>query len=127
MRTPMSRPPRVALLAALAAAGSSLLAPSGALALRASAAVAGVDYRAGEVVVSKADQSDPQVVKVHGSVDRAVKRLARKPGVVSVNRNWIARASFIPNDPGRPGGAPGDWQTLQWNFLPGIAGVNAPA
>jgi serine protease len=95
--------------------------------LKASAAVAGVDYRSGEVVVRKAGQADPQVVKVHGSVDQAVKRLAHKPGVVSVNRNWIARAAYVPNDPGRPGGAPGDWQTLQWNFLPGIAGVDAPA
>jgi serine protease len=41
-------------------------------------------------------------------------------------RDYIAHASgtFIPNDPGT-GGAPGDWQGVQWNFA-GPFGVDAP-
>lgn len=32
----------------------------------------------------------------------------------------------IPNDPGRAG-TPGGWQALQWNLLPTLSGIDAPA
>ena len=51
--------------------------------------------------------------------------LRRRPGVLSATPNYIAHASYIPNDPGRTG-APGGWQADQWNFV-GPFGVNAPA
>jgi serine protease len=51
--------------------------------------------------------------------------LRRRPGVLSATPNYIARASYIPNDPGRLG-TPGGWQEIQWNFV-GPFGVNAPA
>jgi serine protease len=56
--------------------------------------------------------------------DRAAE-LRRRPGVLSATPNFIARASYIPNDPGRLG-TPGGWQEIQWNFV-GPFGVNAPA
>jgi serine protease len=51
-------------------------------------------------------------------------QLRRRPGVLSATPNYIARASYIPNDPGRLG-TPGGWQEVQWNFV-GPFGVNAP-
>jgi serine protease len=51
--------------------------------------------------------------------------LRRRPGVLSATPNYIARASYIPNDPGRTG-APGGWQEVQWNFV-GPFGINAPS
>ena len=60
------------------------------------------------------------------SVATTIAQLERRPGVLSASPNWIARASFVPNDPGQPGGPPGGWQGVQWNFSPEV-GVNAPA
>ena len=60
------------------------------------------------------------------SVAATIAELMRRPGVLSASPNMIARASFVPNDPGNPGGPPGGWQSLQWNFSPEV-GVNAPA
>ena len=54
-----------------------------------------------------------------------VAELRRRPGVLTATPNHIARASWIPNDPGRAGTA-GGWQETQWNFA-GPFGVNAPA
>lgn len=51
--------------------------------------------------------------------------LARRPGVLSATPNWIAHASFVPDDPGRRTAA-GGWAAAQWNFLDSVAGVNAP-
>jgi serine protease len=51
--------------------------------------------------------------------------LRRRPGVLSATPNYVARASYIPNDPGF-GTTPGGWQAVQWNFV-GPFGVNAPA
>ena len=59
------------------------------------------------------------------SVEATVAELRRRPGVATAAPNLIARASFLPLDPGR-GATPGGWQTVQWNFLP-VTGVNAPA
>src|SRR4051812_2797470 len=52
------------------------------------------------------------------SVPAAARALARRPAVVSATPNYIARASYIPDDPGRSG-TPGGWQAMQWNLLPG--------
>jgi serine protease len=60
------------------------------------------------------------------SVEQTIAELERQPGVLSASPNVIARASFVPNDPGQPGGPPGGWAGVQWNFSP-EAGVNAPA
>jgi len=65
-----------------------------------------VKLRKGETVVGKAAQ------------------LSRRRGVLSATPNYIARASVVPNDPGRDGIA-GGWQAIQWNFA-GPFGVNAP-
>jgi serine protease len=77
------------------------------------------------------------------TVNQAVSRLRRSPGVLWAQPDFIAHAAdfptppdptvvplipsttppFLPNDPGRLG--PGGWQQLQWN-LAGPFGVNAP-
>jgi serine protease len=59
------------------------------------------------------------------SVAATVRELRARPEVATAAPNQIARLSaFIPNDQAGTG-EPGGWQTVQWNFLPGI-GVNAP-
>ena len=60
------------------------------------------------------------------SVEETIAELKRRPGVLSATPNMIARASFVPNDPGNVGGPPGGWQGVQWNFSPEV-GVGAPA
>jgi serine protease len=106
---------RSLLLAAVAAA---FLAP----------AARAADYVPDEVIVRYAPQPDPvtRVVKVarDSTLDETIARLRERPGVLSATPNYIARASFVPNDPGR-GATPGGWQALQWNFT-GPFGVNAP-
>jgi serine protease len=103
----------------LAAVGTALLAP----------AAGAADYVPGEVVVREGPESAPvaRVVKLRDgrTVGEAIARLRERPGVLSATPNYIARASFVPNDPGRSG-QPGGWQLLQWNFA-GPFGVNAPA
>jgi serine protease len=114
----------------------SLLLAAFGLAALASAAHA-ADYVPGEVVVryapgaattARADDSAPRVkvVKVRaGTVARAAQRLRGRRGVLSATPNYIAHASFVPNDPGN-GATPGGWQSVQWNFS-GPFGINAPA
>ncbi len=60
------------------------------------------------------------------SVNSALHQLRRQPDVVWAVPDYRAGASgtWIPNDTGS-GGAPGDWQQIQWNFV-GPFGVNAP-
>jgi serine protease len=60
------------------------------------------------------------------SITSALDRLRHRKDVVWAVPDYIAHASgtFIPNDPGT-GGAPGDWQGVQWNFA-GPFGVEAP-
>ena len=60
------------------------------------------------------------------SVPAALARLRRRRDVLWAVPDYRAHAagSFIPNDPG-VGGAPTDWEQLQWNFV-GPFGVNAP-
>lgn len=66
------------------------------------------------------------------SVDAAVKRLRKTPGVADAVPNYIAHAAadtttdptWIPDDPGRHTAVAG-WQRVQWNFA-GTWGVRAP-
>jgi serine protease len=137
--------PTSACLALLAAC---LLAPTSAHARPAAPARAGVDYVPGEVVVryepgagrsvrAAAQRAGgagqprtfaprTRVLKIHRgrSVAETVRALRSRPGVASATPNWIARASFVPNDPGFDA-MPAGWQAVQWNFAP-ATGVNAP-
>ena len=115
----------------LAALGLAALAPSAAAA----------EHVPGEVVVRYAPDAAPpgtahasavvaprtRVVRTRPgqTVGARAAELRRRPGVLSATPNLIARAAYIPNDPGRAG-VPGGWQQLQWNFV-GPFGVNAPA
>ncbi len=139
--------------AAVAASGASRAAvappakaPVAALAL---AGPAEARYRTGEVVVRyargvgrsaraaaqraagagapEAFAPRTRVLKIRDgrSVAETVRALRRRPGVVSATPSYVAHASAIlPSDPGSAG-APGGWQALQWNFVPGT-GVGAP-
>jgi serine protease len=115
---------RSCLLAALAL---GLLAP----------AAGAAEYVPGEVVVryapdggttAQAASAAPRtkVVKVSegATVAETARRLRGHRGVLSATPNYIAHASWIPNDPGADG-TPGGWQRVQWNFA-GPFGVNAP-
>jgi serine protease len=111
-------PPRVRALVLVAAVLAALPVP---------AAKAGErSYRAGEVVVRTADgRTRVHHIRDGSTVREKAAELARRPGVLTATPNFIARASYIPNDPGR-GDQPGQWQETQWNLLPGT-GINAPA
>ena len=125
----VARVPRVLAACAVAVAVVAGMAAPAPAAVVARAAKAGRDFRAGEVVVryaASAPGPSQRVVRVRGDVERAAARLTRRAHVVSASPNWIARASYVPNDPGIPGGPPGAWTALQWNFLGSVAGVNAP-
>ena len=60
------------------------------------------------------------------SVSSALRRLRARRDVIWAVPDYRAHVSgtWIPDDQG-VGGAPGDWQQLQWNFM-GPFGVNAP-
>ncbi len=135
------------IAACLALPALAVAAPASAHA--ATAARAGVDYVPGEVVVRYEPGADraaraaaqraggawrprvfaprSRVLKVRdgASVEATARALRRRPGVASATPNWIARTSFVPNDPGFDA-VPGGWQNTQWNFGPTV-GVNAPA
>ena len=65
-----------------------------------------------------------RVIRVK-DVDKAIRAIRKRDGVVYAVPNVKARASaFVPNDPGR-GTTPGGWQSVQWNFV-GPFSVNAP-
>jgi serine protease len=61
------------------------------------------------------------------NLDATLRRLRAQRGVAWAVPDYLAHASgsWVPNDVGRPGGKPGGWQALQWNFA-GPFGVNAP-
>ena len=63
------------------------------------------------------------------SVTSALSRLRGRRDVLWAVPDYVARGAggLIPNNTGVPGmgGAPGDWQLTQWNFV-GEFGVNAP-
>ncbi len=115
--SPMRRP----LIAAAVAV--SLLPASPALG---AGPVPGRDYREGEVVVRSDAGTRVVRIKDGSSVLGKMAELAQRPGVKSASPNWIARAAYIPNDPGRHA-TPGGWQDVQWNFVNPLSGVNAPA
>ena len=114
-----------------AALGLAILAPTAQAA----------EYVPDEVVVRYAPAAGTARVSAHGPAAAArtrvvelragetvagkIAQLRRRGGVISATPNYIARVSYIPNDPGRAA-APGGWQQLQWNFA-GPFGVNAPA
>jgi len=119
--------PRAVLLAAL---GLTCLAP----------AAAAAEYVPDEVIVRYAPEARvastasaeavttrTRVVKTRRgqSVAQKAAALRRRAGVLSATPNYIARASYIPTDPGR-GTTAGGWQEIQWNFV-GPFGINAPA
>jgi serine protease len=121
-------PPMLRRALLLAAAALALLTP----------AASAARHVPGEVVVRYAPAAraartgDAVAARTHVVRTRAGQTVAeraaelrRRPGVVSATPNYIAHASYIPNDPGRIG-APGGWQEVQWNFV-GPFGVNAPA
>ena len=58
------------------------------------------------------------------SVNQTLERLRTDPRVEYAVKDYKAKASLIPNDPGLSG-TPGGWQDVQWNFS-GPFGVNAP-
>jgi serine protease len=118
------------------------------LALAAPAAASAQDYVPGEVVVryedgtTRAERAATQAATGTGtqdvtapqtrvldvqdgdSVPETVRELRSRPDVEYAAPNMIAHtAGFFPDDPGR--GGPGDWKSVQWNFL-ADAGVNAP-
>ena len=68
-----------------------------------------------------------RLLRVRGArtIDAALERIRRRPGVASAGRNYVARAAYVPNDPGSRG-VPGGWQATQWNFDP-ATGIDAPA
>jgi len=79
---------------------------------------------------------DPVVIAAHTrmlrltegvSVASALDRLRRRRDVVWAVPDYVAHIAGgpIPNDPGMPGGPPGGWTQLQWNFV-GEFSVNAP-
>ena len=57
------------------------------------------------------------------TVAGALAAVRADPRVEYAAPNYVARASFVPNDPGFTG--PGGWRLEQWNF-DGPASVNAP-
>ena len=105
----------------------TLLLAAVATALNAPAAGA-ADYVPDEVVVRYQPRSAPvtRVVEVRdgSTLGQTIAKLRARPNVLSATPNYIARAGFVPNDPGRAA-VPGGWQELQWNFA-GPFGVGAP-
>ncbi len=79
-----------------------------------------------QVSVAATPQAHVLQVQRGQTVSAAVSRLRRQAGVAYAVPNYIAHVagSWIPDDRGR-GNAGGDWQAMQWNFLP-ASGVNAP-
>ena len=63
-------------------------------------------------------------VRGGGTVAAAIARVCRRPGVRLATPNYLARAAYIPDDPGYDD-VPGGWQSVQWNFDPGT-GIDAP-
>lgn len=111
-------PARVRVVAFLIASLAILPLPSAAAGER--------SYRAGEVVVmTDAGRTYVHKIRDGSTVREKAAELARRPGVRSATPNYIAHASYIPNDPGR-GTRVGGWQSTQWNLLPGT-GIDAPA
>jgi len=134
------------------AIGTLTLASCGALATisASSAGAAGPGYVPGQILVRYAPRTPPparaaaaralggnslgtdsahtSLVRVPRGVSlaSALRRMRAGRGVLWAVPDYVAHVSggWVPNDPGT-GGATGDWQQLQWNFV-GPFGVNAP-
>jgi serine protease len=120
-----SRGISIAAAAALVAASLAGAAPG----LAVEGAVPPRDGRAfvpGEVLVEFRGGDGERLVELPGEVGvrEAAAALREAPGVRYAVPNYIARAAFVPNDPGTSGVKRG-WQEDQWNFLDGPGGVNA--
>jgi serine protease len=75
-------------------------------------------YVPGEVLVSFRGEGERLVELPDGiEVTEAARSLEANAAVSYAVPNYIARASAVPNDPGR-GDDPGDWRKMQWGFLP---------
>jgi serine protease len=137
-------------LATLARRALRIAGCAAALALGILAAPAmGSSYAPGQILVkyAPATPSLARVASTHGAVDEseapgghtrllrlprgvsmpaALRRLRGRRDVLWAVPDYRAHTAgeFIPNDPGL-GGAPTDWEQLQWNFV-GEFGVNAP-
>jgi serine protease len=111
MRTFFNKTTIVLALAAAAALGpaSDALAGSGA---------APPAFVPGELLV-RFEQGPERVLELPSAVSpgEAAAALRANPNVAYATPNYIARASLVPNDPGR-GTVAGDWRSTQWNFLP---------
>jgi serine protease len=150
LRLNLPSPARLLPLLAGLVAGVLVLAPGAHAARPAPNVHTGTVYVPGEVIVRYAPSADrrvrasaqrstgtgqphvfaprTRVLKIRDgeSVAQTIAELERRPGVLSATPNLIAHASgFAPNDPGPPGGVPGGWQIVQWNFSRDF-GVNAP-
>jgi serine protease len=138
---------RLLALCALLAGALALPSAAGA-AVGATASQGEAEYRPGEVIVRYAPGVDrraraatqratgtgapeafaprTRVLKIRDgeTVAETAAELRDRPGVERATPAYVARASYVPDDPGEAG-MPGGWQTTQWNFLAGW-GVNAP-
>jgi len=118
------------LLAASASAGAAPYAPGQVIVKYrsgvAKSARAAVQRQTGASYAGKLP-GGPRTLRIRDSktVGETVQTLRRHPSVEYAVPNYLAHASFIPNDPGLTGQA-GGWQALQWD-LAGPASVNAPA
>jgi len=102
----------IALLAGAATAAPAHAAP-----------VPGRDYDPHSVLVHYADGRERSVkVPPDRTVTQTIATLERRGDVTSARPQWLAHASFIPNDPGRGSG----WAAMQWNLTSPIAGIDAP-
>jgi serine protease len=99
-----------------------------------------VRYRAGTSREERADAQrtagagTPRAIAPHTrtlrlragqTVAGALARLRTRSDVAYAVPDYLAKASYVPNDPG-PSKTPGGWQQTQWNFL-AETGVGAPA
>ena len=113
------------ILPILAALVATVAAAPAQAAVPARGAVAGRDFDAGRVVVHTTDDRQSVVpVRPGRTVASTIASLERRPDVASAAPDYIARASFMPNDPGR-GSVPGGWASVQWNLISPVAGINA--
>ena len=76
------------------------------------------DYVADELLVRfRGGRERTVALPEEVGVPEAAGALMRNPRVAYALPNYLARAAAIPNDPGMTG-VDGDWQRVQWNFLP---------
>src|SRR5918995_1009648 len=100
--------PAIAAVVATAA----LAAPAGA------APAPAKPFVPGEILVSFGKGGEQLLDLPPGvGVGEAAQALRANPEVAYAVPNYLARASAVPNDPGRRG-EPGGWRHMQWNFLP---------